>query len=81
MKVGVIRPITLWPFPNKAFEELKNVKSCLTVEMSTGQLVDDVRLAVNGAFPVDFFGRTGGAIPSVNEVYDAIIKMWEAVEK
>ncbi|HOV70448.1 MAG TPA: 3-methyl-2-oxobutanoate dehydrogenase subunit VorB, partial [Clostridia bacterium] len=74
VKVGLIRPITLWPFPNKPFRELAGlVKCCLTVEMSCGQMVDDVRLAVNGAYQVRFYGRTGGVIPSVNEILDQIL--------
>lgn len=63
-KVGSIRPISLWPFPNKAFENLsKTVKKILVVEMNLGQMVDDVRLAVNGRLPVYFFGKTGGEMP------------------
>ena len=76
IKVGLIRPITLWPFPNKAFEDaLPNAKKFLTVEMSMGQMVDDVRLAVNGARPVEFYGRTGGVIPGVSEIYREIVKL------
>lgn len=63
-KVGSIRPITLWPFPDKAFEKLPaSVKNVLVVEMNHGQMVDDVRLAVNGRVPVHFLGKTGGDIP------------------
>ena len=63
-KVGHIRPITLWPFPYKAFEKIpSSVKSILVVEMNYGQMVDDVRLAVNGRVPVHFLGKTGGDIP------------------
>ena len=63
-KVGHIRPVTLWPFPDKAFEKLPaSVKSILVVEMNHGQMVDDVRLAVNGKVPVHFLGKTGGDIP------------------
>ncbi|MCJ2165484.1 MULTISPECIES: pyruvate ferredoxin oxidoreductase [unclassified Pseudodesulfovibrio] len=63
-RVGSIRPITLWPFPNKAFESIPaSVKSILVVEMNHGQMVDDVRLAVNGRVPVHFLGKTGGDIP------------------
>ncbi|NLY75806.1 MAG: 3-methyl-2-oxobutanoate dehydrogenase subunit VorB [Firmicutes bacterium] len=74
-KVGLFRPITLWPFPTKQLSELgKAGKRFLVVEMSAGQMVEDVRLAVNGQARVDFFGKLNGTIPSVNEVYDAIIK-------
>lgn len=63
-KVGRIRPISLWPFPDKAFENLPaSVKNILVVEMNHGQMVDDVRLAVNGRCPVHFLGKTGGDIP------------------
>lgn len=63
-RVGYIRPITLWPFPDKAFENLPaSVKSILVVEMNHGQMIDDVRLAVNGKVPVHFLGKTGGDIP------------------
>ena len=67
IRVGLIRPITLWPFPMEPFRkwaEKDSVKAFLTVEMSTGQMVEDVRLAVNGKKPVDFFGRTGGMVPT-----------------
>lgn len=63
-KVGLIRPITLWPFPKVAFDEVAGrAKAFLCVEMSTGQMVEDVRLAVGGKAPVHFYGRTGGAVP------------------
>lgn len=63
-KVGSIRPVTLWPFPDRAFENLaRSVRRILVVEMNLGQMVDDVRLAVNGRVPVHFFGKTGGDMP------------------
>ncbi|MGN1345951.1 MAG: 3-methyl-2-oxobutanoate dehydrogenase subunit VorB [Eubacteriales bacterium] len=69
LRVGLLRPITLWPFPKKVLGELADhAKGFLSVEMSMGQMVDDVKLAVNGKRPVHFFGRTGGMIPSVEEV-------------
>lgn len=78
IKVGLIRPITLWPFPNEVFQKAaETVKGFLAVEMSMGQMVEDVRLAVNGKKPVNFFGRTGGVIPSPDEIYDAILSMKE----
>lgn len=72
-KVGFIRPITLWPFPAKIMEEaaLKS-KKFLVVEMSAGQMVEDVMLAVNGKAEVDFFGRMGGGIPSEEEIMEKI---------
>jgi 2-oxoglutarate ferredoxin oxidoreductase subunit alpha len=63
-KVGFIRPITLWPFPDRAFDALPaSVKNILVVEMNHGQMVEDVRLAVNGRVPVHFLGKTGGDLP------------------
>ncbi len=63
-KVGSIRPISLWPFPQKAFDALPDtVRQVLVVEMNHGQMVDDVRLALNGRVPVHFFGKTGGDMP------------------
>jgi 2-oxoglutarate ferredoxin oxidoreductase subunit alpha len=68
-RVGLFRPISLWPFPSEALRALaERVRSFLVVEMSAGQMVEDVRLAVEGAAPVSFFGRTGGGIPTAEEV-------------
>lgn len=76
IKVGLIRPITLWPFPEKAIADAaKRVKRMLTVEMSMGQMVEDVRLAANGACSVSFFGRTGGVVPTPAEVLREIKKL------
>ena len=72
-KVGFIRPITLWPFPEKVFTELLRKKKhlrILVVEMSYGQMLEDVKLSLNCGLPVDFLGRAGGGIPSE----EAIIK-------
>lgn len=78
IKVGLIRPITLWPFPEAAFKKAAaKVSGILDVEMSMGQMVEDVRLSVNGACPVEFFGRTGGVIPTPGEICDALKKMKE----
>ena len=74
-KVGIIRPITLWPFPFEAFEKAlsKSIdKTFLAVEMSMGQMVEDVRLAVNGRANVEFFGRTGGIVPTPKEILEKI---------
>jgi len=69
LKVGLFRPITLWPFPYDRLNQLASMgKRFLSVEMSMGQMVEDVRLAVNGKAPVDFYGRCGGIIPSEEEV-------------
>ncbi len=74
-KVGIIRPITLWPFPFEAFEKAlakSTDKTFLAVEMSMGQMVEDVRLAVNGRANVEFFGRTGGIVPTPKEILEKI---------
>lgn len=72
-KVGLFRPITLWPFPTKAIAELAAAgKKFLVAEMSAGQMVEDVRLAVDGKAPVNFYGKLNGGIPTVNEILEAI---------
>ena len=76
IKAGLFRPKTLWPFPVKEINEAaKNAKKLLSVEMSMGQMVDDIRLAINCSKPVEFFGRTGGVIPTPAEVLDEIKKI------
>jgi len=78
LSVGLVRPVTLWPFPVDTFAKiLDRARAFLTVEMSLGQMVDDVRLAVDGRCPVYFYGRTGGMVPSVDEVAVEIEKMVE----
>ena len=73
MKVGLIRPITLWPFPSSIIAQTaKTAKAIISVEMSMGQMVEDIRLAVNGICPVHFYGRTGGMIPTPAEVIGEI---------
>ncbi|MGQ1910498.1 3-methyl-2-oxobutanoate dehydrogenase subunit VorB [Marinifilum sp. RC60d5] len=73
IKVGLLRPITLFPYPTKQIQEmLGQVKGILSVEMSAGQMVEDVRLAVNGKVPVEHFGRYGGIIPTPEEVVEAL---------
>jgi len=69
LAVGLLRPITLYPFPVAQIRELsRRAKAFVVVEMSTGQLVDDVRLALEGRVPVEFFSRVGGNVPSAEEV-------------
>jgi 2-oxoglutarate/2-oxoacid ferredoxin oxidoreductase subunit alpha len=69
IRVGLLRPQTLYPFPVKAFNELaERVKGILCVEMNAGQMVEDVRLAVNGKTPVEHFGRYGGVVPNPEEI-------------
>ena len=73
IKVGMIRPITLWPFPKKQFAAAaEKVKAFVSVELSMGQMIEDVRLAVNGKAPVTLCNRAGGMIPSPEEVLAAI---------
>ena len=80
IKAGLIRPITLWPYPVDAIEAtIGTAKAFLTVEMNMGQMVDDVRLAVNGRVPVEFYGRTGGVIPTPAEVLARIVEINEKV--
>ena len=74
VKVGMIRPITLWPFPNAALRAAaENCKRFITVELNMGQMVNDVRLAIECTRPVDTCNRAGGIIPSAEEVYNAIL--------
>ena len=81
IKAGLLRPVTLWPFPTKAIEKtIPTAKAYLTVEMNMGQMVDDVRLVVNGRRPVSFFGRTGGVIPTPAEVLDQLRQLSGAVD-
>lgn len=76
IKAGLIRPITLWPFPSKVIEAAAgHAKAFLSVEMSMGQMVDDVKLVVGGRVPVEFYGRTGGVIPTPAEVLAKIEEM------
>jgi len=73
IKVGLLRPITLFPFPEKELLKLsKQVKGILTVEMSAGQMIEDVKLAVNCSIPVKHYGRFGGMIPSPDDIVTAL---------
>ena len=73
IKVGLIRPITLWPFPEKIINKVADkVKSFISVELSMGQMIEDIRLAVNGKAPVTLCNRSGGMIPSPEQVLEAI---------
>ncbi len=76
IKVGLLRPITLWPFPKASFAKAaETAKAFLTVEMSMGQMVDDVKLAIECKRPVHFFGRTGGVVPTPAEILAEIKKI------
>ena len=73
IKVGLLRPITLWPFPKDIiFDMADQVKGILSVEMSAGQMVEDILLSVKGKVPVEHFGRMGGIIPSPIEIADML---------
>jgi 2-oxoglutarate ferredoxin oxidoreductase subunit alpha len=76
VKVGMFRPITLWPFPTQEINQaVKGCKDVLCVEMSMGQMVDDVKLAIECSKPVHFYGRTGGVVPTPNEVLNKILEL------
>ncbi len=76
IKAGLLRPITLFPFPTEPISDLcDQVEQFLTVEMNTGQMVEDVRMAVSGRRPVEFYGRTGGVVPSIEEICEKIKEM------
>jgi len=81
IKVGLIRPITIWPFPSETYEKAADqVKAFLTVEMSAGQMVEDVRLAVNGKKPVYFKGTLGGFVPTTQDMVNELVKLTEGRE-
>jgi len=76
VKVGLFRPITLYPFPTAVLREMApRLRGILDVEMNAGQMVEDVRLSVEGRTPVAFYGRMGGVIPSPEEVVKALHQM------
>ena len=73
IKVGLFRPITLWPFPTKQICDIaKGKKGILVAEINAGQMVDDVRLSINGAVPVEYFGRLGGIVPEPDEIVEVL---------
>lgn len=71
-KIGMIRPMTLWPFPEKEFKNNNNCKMYISIEMSMGQMIDDIKLACECKVPVKFFGKAGGVVPTSYEITDAI---------
>jgi len=82
IKVGWIRPITLWPFPTEQISKAaEDLKIFLTVEMSCGQMVEDVKLAVAGKAPVLFYGRPGGGVPSIDEILEKIRQLTISVKR
>lgn len=82
INVGLIRPVTLWPFPSATFKALsKKSERVLVVEMSAGQMVEDVQLSVHAGVEVSFYGRTGGVIPEPEEILEVIIRQAEGEGK
>ncbi len=83
IKVGLLRPITLWPFPEQAINQVIDggAKHLLSVELNMGQMVEDVRLAANGRADVSFFGRTGGVLPTPEEVLEQIERLAADTER
>lgn len=74
IRAGLIRPLTLWPYPkNTLASAIQKARAILVVEMNAGQMVEDVRLAVNGKLPVHFYGRTGGMLPSSKAILEKIV--------
>ena len=74
-KIGLIRPISLWPFPEHTFHPRNKKVKYLVIEMSYGQMLEDVKLAVNGVARIDFLGRSGGGVPSEEEMINKVRKM------
>ena len=73
VKAGLFRPITLWPFPSRELRETATrVKTVMAVELSTGMMVDDVKLTLNGSVPVEFYGRAGGNVPTPEEIVEQV---------
>jgi 2-oxoglutarate ferredoxin oxidoreductase subunit alpha len=80
MSVGLFRPMSLWPFPEKNLSRLiDQVKEILVVELSAGQMIEDVKLINNGRIPVSFHGRMGGMTPSVEDIYNEIKKLHDRI--
>jgi pyruvate/2-oxoacid:ferredoxin oxidoreductase alpha subunit len=76
VNAGLFRPITLWPYPSKALVKAAtktSVQKVLVVELSNGQMVEDVRLTLNGQVPVEFYGRVGGNVPSIKELQQQVL--------
>ena len=76
VKAGLFRPITLWPYPSKALLKVAtktSVQKVLVVELSNGQMVEDVRLTLNGEVPVEFYRRVGGNVPSIKELQQQVL--------
>ena len=82
INIGMIRPITLWPFPTKALHDAAvapGIKAVLDVELNAGQMLEDVKLAVNGENKVDFFGHYGSQMPTPEEIKAKLLSMREVL--
>ena len=82
IKVGLVRPITVWPFPYEAVKKAacaESVKAVLDVELNEGQMLEDVKIAINGAKPIDFFGHLGSQMPTTDEIVTKIKSMKEGM--
>ena len=80
LKVGLFRPISLWPFPEKEILHYANkAKAFLSVELSSGQMIEDIKLYSEGKVPVHFYGRNGGMIPSQEEIYEKIREIYPSM--
>ncbi len=78
--VGLLRPVTLWPFPTKRIQELASgAKRFFVAELSNGQMVDDVRLALEGRRPVEFYGKMGGLVPTTQDLLEQVKKVFEGL--
>ncbi len=78
MRVGLFRPVSLFPFPyDQIRDAAESTKRMLVVEMNGGQMVEDVRLGVEGRVPVEFYGRMGGVVPLPDEVFEQIKQTYE----
>jgi len=76
LRVGMLRPITLWPFPSEKVRELaQQTKNFLVFEMNMGQMIEDVQLSLEGKGEVSFYGRTGGVIPTPSEIFRVISRL------
>ncbi|MGR3295921.1 MAG: hypothetical protein ACUZ8A_06805, partial [Candidatus Bathyanammoxibius sp.] len=81
-RVGLMRPVTLWPFPKEALQRLsRKAKAFLVIEMSAGQMVEDVKLSILGRRPVFFYGRTGGGVPSTKDIINKILEVLPKIVK
>lgn len=81
IKAGLIRPISLWPFPYEAFDHLSaQTKVVISGELSMGQMLNDVKLGVCGRFPVHLVNRTGGIIPTALDIKEKTMKIWEGIK-